>query len=177
MEPWHVTTGYSERSVRPFVTTKPILHNHCRQAYGPVEQKDFGCHPFTGQTVQKVYNPNEVRMAMDLHYYYGDCTTPEARAQIQQNFIKLLNESQFQDACRDPSLKDKCIAENVKVTCSLVDVTSRKKRAIDEGDHHSRTRRSLVPRTTINLVIVGKLRRLYKAKTLVIIMRHGESFS
>lgn len=70
-------------------------------------------------------------MAMDLHYYYGDCTTPEAQAQIQQNFIKLLNESQFQDACRDPSLKDKCIAENVKVTCSLVDsVTSRKKRAI-----------------------------------------------
>ncbi|KAJ7360012.1 hypothetical protein OS493_019099, partial [Desmophyllum pertusum] len=106
--------------------------------------KDFGCHPFTGQTVQvKVYNPNEVRMAMDLHYYYGDCTTPEARAQIQQNFIKLLNESQFQDACRDPSLKDKCIAENVKVTY--------------EGDHHSRTRRSLVPRTTINLVIVVSL--------------------
>ena len=71
-------------------------------------------------------------MAMDLHYYYGDCTTPEAQAQIQQNFIKLLNESQFQDACRDPSLKDKCIAENVKVTCSLVDfaVSRRKKRAI-----------------------------------------------
>ena len=66
---------------------------------------------------------------MDLHYYYGDCTTPEAQAQIKQNFIQLLNESFFKEVCQDPALKDKCKAENVKVTCSAVaSVGSRRKR-------------------------------------------------
>ncbi len=69
-------------------------------------------------------------MAMDLHYYYGDCTTPEAQAQIKQNFIQILNESFFNEVCQDPVLKDKCKAENVKVTCSVVvSVTSRRKRS------------------------------------------------
>ena len=68
----------------------------------------------------EVYRPNDVRMAMDLHYYYGDCTTPEAQAQIKQNFIQLLNESYFNQVCQDPALKDKCKAENVEVTCSSV---------------------------------------------------------
>lgn len=67
-------------------------------------------------------------MAMDLHYYYGDCTTPEAQAQIKQNFIQLLNESYFNQVCQDPELKDKCKAENVEVTCSSV-VSARLKRS------------------------------------------------
>jgi len=74
------------------------------------------------------YSPNDVRMAMDLHYYYGDCTTPEAQAQIKQNFIQLLNESYFNQVCQDPTLKDKCKAENVEVTCSSV-VSARSKRS------------------------------------------------
>jgi len=74
------------------------------------------------------YSPNDVRMAMDLHYYYGDCTTPEAQAQIKQNFIQLLNESYFNQVCQDPALKDKCKAENVEVTCSSV-VSARSKRS------------------------------------------------
>ncbi|KAJ7360021.1 hypothetical protein OS493_019109 [Desmophyllum pertusum] len=146
------------RFCSPFCNNKTDFAQPLPTSIWACGAKGFWLPPIRWPDCTKVYNPNEVRMAMDLHYYYGDCTTPEAQAQIQQNFIKLLNESQFQDACRDPSLKDKCIAENVKVTCSLVDsVTSRKKRAIDEGDHHSRTRRSLVPRTTINLVIVVSL--------------------
>ena len=67
---------------------------------------------------------------MDLHYYYGDCNTPEAQAQIKQNFIQIMNESFFKELCQDPALKNKCKAENVKVTCSVtVSVNSRRKRA------------------------------------------------
>ncbi|XP_078343207.1 uncharacterized protein LOC144628957 isoform X2 [Oculina patagonica] len=105
----------------------------------------------------KVYHANAVRMAMDLHYYYGDCTTPEAQAQIKQNFIQILNESFFNEVCQDPVLKDKCKAENVKVTCSVVvSVTSRRKRSADDEGRHGRTRRS-IPRTTITLDIVVDL--------------------
>ena len=69
-------------------------------------------------------------MAMNLHYYYGDCATPEAQTQIKHNFIQLLNESFFKEACQDPALKDKCKADNVKVTCAAVDfVTSRRRRS------------------------------------------------
>lgn len=69
-------------------------------------------------------------MAVDLHYYYGDCTTPQAQAQIKQNFIQLLNESFFKEVCQDPAFKDKCKAQNVKVTCASVDFAiSRRKRS------------------------------------------------
>ena len=69
-------------------------------------------------------------MAMNLHYYYGDCTTPGAQAQIKHNFIGLLNESLFKEVCQDPALKDKCKADNVKVTCDAVDfVISRRRRS------------------------------------------------
>ena len=57
---------------------------------------------------------------MDLHYYHGDCTKPEAMSQIKQNFIQLLNETFFKVVCHS-ALKDKCKAENVKVTCSRID--------------------------------------------------------
>ena len=68
-------------------------------------------------------------MEMHLHYFTGDCNSPEARAEIALNFIQLLNTSIFKDACQDPSLKDKCRAENVKVTCAADESTiSRGKR-------------------------------------------------
>ena len=76
-------------------------------------------------------------MAMNLHYYYGNCTTPEAQAQIKHNFIQLLNESFFKDVCQDPALKDKCKADNVKVTCDAVDsVTSRRRRSAGMATLH-----------------------------------------
>jgi len=76
-------------------------------------------------------------MAMDLHYYYGDCNTPEAQAQIKQNFIQLLNESFFKEVCQDPALKDKCKAKNVKVTCAAVDfVISRRRRSAGMATLH-----------------------------------------
>lgn len=82
-------------------------------------------HPFV-----EVYRPNNVRMAMDLHYYYGDCSTPEAQAQIKHNFIQLLNESFFKEVCQDRALGDKCKAENVNVTCAAVDsAISRRRRS------------------------------------------------
>lgn len=57
---------------------------------------------------------------MDLHYYHGDCTKPEAKSQIKQKFIQLLNETFFKEVCHS-ELKDKCKAENLKVTCSRID--------------------------------------------------------
>ena len=65
-------------------------------------------------------------MAVDLHYFYGECNTPEAQAQIKENFIKLLNGSVFKEACQDRSLRDKCTPDNVEVTCG--EVNSRKRR-------------------------------------------------
>ena len=96
---------------------------------------------FVHHTIAEVYRPNDVRMAMDLHYYYGDCTTPEAQAQIKQNFIQLLNESLFNQVCQDPALKDKCNAKNIKVTCSSVASVAR------------RRRRSVGKQSSINLTI------------------------
>ena len=77
-----------------------------------------------------VYQTGQARMAMVLYYYKGDCTTPAAQAQIKQNFIRILNGSFHRDICRDPAVKDKCRAENVKVTCAQVaSIGKRKKRA------------------------------------------------
>ena len=61
--------------------------------------------------------PNAVKIASSLHYYTGDCTSPETRLQIQRQFIQLLNESVYNIVCRDPVFKGKCKSENVKVTC------------------------------------------------------------
>ena len=66
---------------------------------------------------------------MYLCYFNGDCTTPEAQAQIKQNFIQILNGSLHKEICIDPAIKDKCTAENVKVTCGMVSAAKRKKRS------------------------------------------------
>lgn len=65
-------------------------------------------------------------MAVDLHYFYGDCHTPEAQAQIKENFIQLLNTSILKEVCQDRSLRDKCKPENVNVTCGIVTRTKRR---------------------------------------------------
>ena len=66
---------------------------------------------------------------MDLYYFNGNCSTPEAQAQIKQNFILILNGSLYKEVCTDPAIKDKCRVENVKVTCAMVDVAQRKRRS------------------------------------------------
>ena len=68
-------------------------------------------------------------MAMSLYYYSGNCSSPKTQAQIKQNFITILDGSFFNSFCREPVYKDKCKAENVKVTCSAVSGNGRKKRA------------------------------------------------
>ncbi|XP_015761109.1 PREDICTED: sushi, von Willebrand factor type A, EGF and pentraxin domain-containing protein 1-like isoform X1 [Acropora digitifera] len=105
----------------------------------------------------KVYQPSQARIAMDLHYFNGDCRTPEVQAQIKQNFIEVLNGSRYKEICTDPDLKDKCKAENVKVTCAMVDVATRKKRSSGDDGADGRTRRSLVPRTTIRVDIFVRM--------------------
>ena len=75
----------------------------------------------------EVYRPGETRVAASLHYFYGDCNSSEVQQQIKENFIKLLNESFFSEACQDEALKDKCKAENVVVTCG--NVTRRRRSA------------------------------------------------
>ena len=72
--------------------------------------------------------PNAVKIASSLHYYTGDCTSPETRLQIQRQFIQLLNESAYNIVCRDPVFKGKCKAENVKVTCFVS--KDRKRRSV-----------------------------------------------
>ena len=75
------------------------------------------------------YQPTQVRRAGALHYYTGDCTTPEAKSQIQHQFIEILNTSAVNMICNDAVYRDKCKAENVRVTCSLVETdVSRKRR-------------------------------------------------
>ena len=68
-------------------------------------------------------------MAMDLYYFDGDCSTPEAQAQIRENFIQILNGSFFGVMCQDPVFKDRCRAENVEVTCGEVTSARRKRRS------------------------------------------------
>ena len=68
-------------------------------------------------------------MALDLHYFNGDCSAPEAQAQIKQNFILILNATLYKEICTDPAIKEKSTVENVKVTCAMVKVAQRKKRS------------------------------------------------
>ena len=74
-----------------------------------------------------VYSPGDVRMAAGLYYYYGDCNSQEAQAQIKENFIRLLNASGLIEDCQEIFPRDRCKPENVSVTCG--NVTSRRRRA------------------------------------------------
>ena len=66
-------------------------------------------------------------MGGSLHYFYGDCSSPEAQQQIKENFIRLLNESYFSTVCQDNALREKCKAENVVVSCG--NITRRRRSA------------------------------------------------
>ena len=68
-------------------------------------------------------------MAMDLYYFDGDCSTPEAQTQIRENFIRILNGSVFEMICQDPAFRDRCTAENVEVSCGEVTSARRKRRS------------------------------------------------
>ena len=69
-------------------------------------------------------------MEMDLYYFEGDCRTPEAQAQIRENFFRIFNGTlKFQKTCEDPVLRDRCTAENVEVTCGEVTSQRRKRRS------------------------------------------------
>ncbi|XP_078343331.1 uncharacterized protein LOC144629041 isoform X2 [Oculina patagonica] len=81
----------------------------------------------------RVYRPGDVRMAMDLHYYYGNRSTAEAQARIKQNFIKILNESFYNTVCQYPSFRDKCKPENVKFTSEACEALGMKSGAISDG--------------------------------------------
>ncbi|PFX23105.1 Fibropellin-1 [Stylophora pistillata] len=114
----------------------------------------FRCEPKCNK--KEIYGPNNVRMAMYLHYYNGDCSTPEAQMEIKQNFIKILNGSIFKEVCQDPSLKDKCKVDNVKVTCAVVKDKGRNKRDAGQYDRYGRVRQ-LIPQTEISVDIVVSL--------------------
>ena len=71
-------------------------------------------------------------MEIDLYYFDGDCRTPEAQAQIRENFIRILNGTNFfEKMCKDPEVRDRCTAENVEVTCG--EVTSRRRKRRSSG--------------------------------------------
>ena len=77
-----------------------------------------------------VYIPGNARKAISLHYFSGNCMSSATQRQIENQFIQLLNQSVFNQVCRDEQFKDKCKADNVKVTCGVVGISSgRKKRS------------------------------------------------
>jgi hypothetical protein len=60
--------------------------------------------------------PGDTYLMNILSYYSGDCSTPAAKTQIANNFIKVLNDtsSAFKSACINVPA---CTASNVQVTC------------------------------------------------------------
>ena len=69
-------------------------------------------------------------MAINLHYYKGDCTTLQAQRQTKNNFIQMIKGSPHWQSCQDPEFGNRCTAENTKVTCARVPaVNGRKKRS------------------------------------------------
>ena len=76
-----------------------------------------------------VYRPNQVRMAIDLHYYTGKCTTLQVQRQTKHNFIQMIKGSPLWQSCQDPEFGNRCTTGSVKVTCARVPaVNGRKKR-------------------------------------------------
>ncbi|XP_022110885.1 sushi, von Willebrand factor type A, EGF and pentraxin domain-containing protein 1-like [Acanthaster planci] len=62
--------------------------------------------------------PGRLRVLSDLHYYSGDCSSPETEAQIKEQFISILvNQSGFHAICA--SYASECHVGNVGVTCGL----------------------------------------------------------
>eukprot|EP00058_Branchiostoma_floridae_P017283 XP_002602771.1 hypothetical protein BRAFLDRAFT_93716 [Branchiostoma floridae] len=66
-------------------------------------------------------DPDSMNLPSELYYYSGDCSDPETQAQIQENFIAILNSSDYSDTCQ---LFVECAAENVQVFCGNVTTRS-----------------------------------------------------
>jgi len=58
-----------------------------------------------------------MRKTNKLHFYSGDCSDPRVQRQIKEQFIQMLNASLFNEVCQADTLRDRCKADNVKVTC------------------------------------------------------------
>ena len=68
-----------------------------------------------------------MRKTNKLHFYSGDCSDPQVQKQIKEQFIQLLNASLFNEVCQADTLRDRCTADNVKVTCY---VATRRRRSL-----------------------------------------------
>ena len=72
--------------------------------------------------------PGRINLPSELNYFSGDCTDPATLQTIKENFITLLQQSQYSSICVLPD----CTAGNVGVTCGPVDNTvgRRKRRSV-----------------------------------------------
>ena len=61
--------------------------------------------------------PISERKTNKLHFFSGNCSDPDVQRQIKEQFIQLLNDSVFNEVCQADTLRDRCKADNVKVTC------------------------------------------------------------
>ncbi|XP_019616495.1 PREDICTED: sushi, von Willebrand factor type A, EGF and pentraxin domain-containing protein 1-like [Branchiostoma belcheri] len=66
-------------------------------------------------------DPDSMNLPSELYYYSGDCRDPETQVQIQENFIAILNSSDYSHLCQ---LFVECAAENVVVYCGNVTTRS-----------------------------------------------------
>ncbi|CAH1274716.1 SRPX2 [Branchiostoma lanceolatum] len=66
-------------------------------------------------------DPDSMNLPSELYYYSGDCRDPDTQVQIQENFIAILNSSDYSDICQ---LFVECAAENVQVICGNVTARS-----------------------------------------------------
>ena len=63
--------------------------------------------------------PISARQTNKLHFFSGDCSDPDVQRQIKEQFIQLLNASFTKEVCQADTLRDRCKADNVKVTCYI----------------------------------------------------------
>lgn len=68
--------------------------------------------------------PGRSRLPIELYYYSGDCTSNSTQRQIQENFIQILNQSNFRDLCSE---YQECSAGNVQVRCGEISSGRRKR--------------------------------------------------
>ncbi|XP_038055058.1 sushi, von Willebrand factor type A, EGF and pentraxin domain-containing protein 1-like [Patiria miniata] len=62
--------------------------------------------------------PGQLKVLTDLHYFSGDCSSPDAQAKIKQQFIAILSsESGFGAICTQNVAE--CDVSNVEVSCAL----------------------------------------------------------
>lgn len=81
------------------------------------------------------HNPQSLKLPSELYYYSGECNNSnDTLLEIQNKFIKLLNQSAFKTACINYI---GCSAENVEVSCGPV--LKRRKRLSDADTAENQT--------------------------------------